>query len=349
MSSQNKRGKKTGTAPAKPSNTLFNYFPVQETVNEKRTADTAFQQQDAGQQTKKVKLEAPQQAQPKPPSTTSGFVQLPTPSIFSPTLLPPVQSGVGGSTQLPGKQSSNFFEISKQKQLEAALSPMLHLQKGTPTESHDAFKSLFNTKGATKGRYQGYDLNDQNNARLIKAIKDNKKAYKNAKDTDFEKKAGFINEARMLDRTLRKYNQMDPIEQAKRQYYPQTTIGSPTVQGNRRPDLLKIKTTDQGTFATFTEVKTKEFQSNQRQDTLKILQDTKTISAQPQGVSGPSPVDLTKTPVTKYKTVFAGSFSKKNPDHPTDPGVSLLTPRLGGKATLSGTGIAVYSKRPLDK
>ncbi|WP_148715725.1 hypothetical protein [Chitinolyticbacter meiyuanensis] len=350
MSSDKRRSKNTATAPTKPSNTLFNYYSKQPSVNEKRSNETAFTKEDGDQQAKKVKIDTTPQDSPSLQTSTS-FPQIPNSPTFSTPLFPPVQIGQSGPTLQPIKPTLDFAEISKQAQLKKALTPMFPEQKGEKTESHSTFKELFTTKGATKARYQDYKLSDPNNKRLIEAIKQNKKAFKKAAPDDHENIAGYINEARALDRTLRKYNKMPSVEQAKRQYYPQTTISSPLVTtGNRRPDLLKIKTTEAGPLATFTEIKSKTFKTGQREDTLSILQDTKTISAVPPGFSKiHSPVDLTKAPVTKYKTIFAGSFSKKNPDHPLDPGASQLTPKTNGKATITGTGISVYSKRTANK
>lgn len=251
-------------------------------------------------------------------------------------------SSSGGSGGGGGGPKKNPFEAMMK-------APQVFPVKSRPKlESFGTMQGLMHDEDAFDTRFPPSETNDANTDRLMAAIYQARDAFHASGPTEYAKRAGHVNEARHFDSVLRKYQSMSPEEQAKRQYYPQTTIfPSDNPQNFRRPDLLKIKDNGDGSGprASFTEFKSQTFDATQRQATLGILSNPGGMSGtQHPGLgfdeSARTNFDFSTMPVTRYKTVFTNLAGP----HPVDPGKDQLTPMVGGKGVITGTGVSVFSK-----
>lgn len=180
------------------------------------------------------------------------------------------------------------------------------LEKFSTFESHFSNPDVFNA-------HEGHDDNQQ---RLLSAMRAAQTAYLHTPETEYTKRAGYINEARQYHAVFEKYQKMTPDERSDRVYLPQMNLFHDDARGSfRRPDMLKLKR-KQGVFgdtfhATAVEFKSSSHEPEQRRETARLLSDPGklrgTFEATPWHAREEQIFHFRDVPLTKYKTRFSGA------------------------------------------
>jgi len=187
---------------------------------------------------------------------------------------------------------------------------------------------------------------DANQGRLVAAMNDARKSYRDTGVEKFEQRAGFINEARQYNAVLDKYNRMSQNEKDDRVYLPQMNIFHNDKRDSyRRPDMIKLKRNHDQVEQDPFKISVVEFKSNkhnteQRNDTARLLSSQDKVRGSFLTPSEAKEDEIYKfeLPVTSFKTRFTGK----------DPNMNETSNRIeNGK--IKGTDIGVSNKSDLTK
>lgn len=155
---------------------------------------------------------------------------------------------------------------------------------------------------------------DDNQKRLLSAMHAAQTAYHQTPETDYTKRAGYVNEARQYHAVFEKYQKMTPEERSDRVYLPQMNLFHEGDTGTfRRPDMVKLKRkhgpSGESFHATAVEFKTNTYDSEQRRVTAHLLSDPAKLRGtfDLPWLAGPDTTFEFNAPVTKYKTRFSGT------------------------------------------
>ena len=202
--------------------------------------------------------------------------------------------------------------------------------------------STFTARFSDPETFKALDSHDANEQRLLSAMRAAQHAYHTTSETDFTKRAGYINEARQYHAVFDKYQKMTPEERSDRVYLPQMNLFHDDARGSfRRPDMVKLKR-KQGEFgdtfhATAVEFKSSSHEPEQRSETARLLSDPGklrgTFEQLPWRAREEQIYHFRDVPLTRYKTRFSGA--KPVTTETLDP---------TEKQRLSHAGVSVSSK-----